>query len=213
MNSRYYDPAVKRFLNADGLISTGIEDVCKNMFAYCKNDPVNMADSSGNDPVPAWALHIISGTATESEYAEALSVNPNAWHGSAGYRVRHAIDIARKRQQNLLESAEHHKRGTTNKANKQKHEKGQTRKQKDKNGEKGDARRKPNPNKRRTINIEIDGDLLSTAFEVTAITVTTTILVGVILDDATGVGVIDDVFIAPLMKILWDLSSNSILAE
>ena len=213
LKSRYYDPAVKRFLNADGLISTGIEDVCKNMFAYCKNDSVNMADSSGNDPVPAWALHIISGTATESEYAEALSVNPNAWHGSAGYRVRHAIDIARKRQHNLLESAEHHKRGTTNKANKQKHEKGQTRKQKDKNGEKGDARRKPNPNKRRTINIEIDGDLLSTAFEVTAITVTTTILVGVILDDATGVGVIDDVFIAPLMKILWDLSSNSILAE
>ena len=213
LKSRYYDPAVKRFLNADGLISTGIEDVCKNMFAYCKNDPVNMADLSGNDPVPAWALHIISGTATESEYAEALSVNPNAWHGSAGYRVRHAIDIARKRQQNLLESAEHHKRGTTNKANKQKHEKGQTRKQKDKNGEKGDARRKPNPNKRRTINIEIDGDLLSTAFEVTAITVTTTILAGVILDDATGVGVIDDVFIAPLMKILWDMSSNSILAE
>ena len=213
VNSRYYDPAVKRFLNADGLISTGIEDVCKNMFAYCKNDPVNMADSSGNDPVPAWALHIISGTATKSEYAEALSVNLNAWSGSAGYRVRHAIDIARKRQQNLLLSAEHHKRGTTNKANKQKHEKGQTRKQKDKNGEKGDARRKPNPNKRRTINIEIDGDLLSTAFKVTAFTVTTTILVGAILDDATGVGVIDDVFIAPLMKILWDLSSNSILAE
>ena len=213
LKSRYYDPAVKRFLNADGLISTGIEDVCKNMFAYCNNDSVNMADSSGKDPVPAWALHIISGTATESEYAEALSVNPNAWSGSAGYRVRHAIDIAKKRQQNLLASAEHHKRGTTNKANKQKHEKGQTRKQKDKNGEKGDARRKPNPNKRRTINIEIDGDSLSTVFEVTAITVTTTILVGVILDDATGVGVIDDVLIAPLMKILWDLSSNSSLME
>ncbi len=96
LKSRYYDPAVKRFLNADGLISTGIEDVCKNMFAYCKNDPVNMADSSGNDPVPAWALHIISGTATESEYAEALSVNPNAWHGSAGYRVRHAIELAKQ---------------------------------------------------------------------------------------------------------------------
>ena len=96
LKSRYYDPAVKRFLNADGLISTGIEDVCKNMFAYCKNDSVNMADSSGNDPVPAWALHIISGTATESEYAEALSVNPNAWSGSAGYRVRHAIELAKQ---------------------------------------------------------------------------------------------------------------------
>lgn len=54
---------------------------------------------------------------------------------------------------------------------------------------------------------------MSTVFEVTAITVTTTILVGVILDDATGVGVIDDVLIAPLMKILWDLSSNSSLME
>jgi len=96
LKSRYYDPVVKRFLNADGLISTGIEDVCKNMFAYCKNDSVNMADSSGNDPVPAWALHIISGTATESEYAEALSVNPNAWSGSAGYRVRHAIELAKQ---------------------------------------------------------------------------------------------------------------------
>ena len=96
LKSRYYDPVVKRFLNADGLISTGIEDVCKNMFAYCKNDPVNMADSSGNDPVPAWALHIISGSATESEYAKALSVNPNAWSGSAGYRVRHAIELAKQ---------------------------------------------------------------------------------------------------------------------
>ena len=29
-------------------------------------------------------------------YAEALSVNPNAWHGSAGYRVRHAIELAKQ---------------------------------------------------------------------------------------------------------------------
>ena len=94
LKSRYYDPATKRFLNADGLVSTGIEDVCKNMFAYCLNNPVNISDPYGNDPVPKWALNIINGTATESEYVKALSVNPNAWNGSAGYRVRYAIELA-----------------------------------------------------------------------------------------------------------------------
>ena len=48
LKSRYYDPAVKRFLNADGLVSTSIEDAAKNMFAYCTNNPVFYADSEGN---------------------------------------------------------------------------------------------------------------------------------------------------------------------
>ena len=48
LKSRYYDPAVKRFLNVDGLVSTSIEDAAKNMFAYCTNNPVFYADSEGN---------------------------------------------------------------------------------------------------------------------------------------------------------------------
>ncbi|MGN0178101.1 MAG: DNRLRE domain-containing protein, partial [Monoglobaceae bacterium] len=40
LKSRYYDPATKRFLNADGLVSSSIEDVAKNMFTYCLNNPV-----------------------------------------------------------------------------------------------------------------------------------------------------------------------------
>jgi len=50
LQSRYYDPAVKRFLNADSYGSTGQGFTGFNMFAYCGNNPVNMSDSTGNRP-------------------------------------------------------------------------------------------------------------------------------------------------------------------
>ena len=47
LRSRYYDPSVGRFLNADGLVSTGQGLDGNNMFAYCGNNPVMRADTSG----------------------------------------------------------------------------------------------------------------------------------------------------------------------
>jgi len=47
LQSRYYDPITQRFLNADGLISTGQGILGTNMFAYCGNNPVNLKDSTG----------------------------------------------------------------------------------------------------------------------------------------------------------------------
>ena len=47
LNSRYYDPQVGRFLNADGIIGANGGIIGYNMFAYCNNDPVNFADPSG----------------------------------------------------------------------------------------------------------------------------------------------------------------------
>ena len=42
LQSRYYDPAISRFLNADGYAVTGEGDVLGyNMFAYCNNDPIS----------------------------------------------------------------------------------------------------------------------------------------------------------------------------
>ena len=38
LQSRYYDPAVGRFINADALVSTGQGLLGNNMFAYCLND-------------------------------------------------------------------------------------------------------------------------------------------------------------------------------
>lgn len=48
LQSRYYDPAIGRFINADSLVSTGQGVLGNNMFAYCGNNPANRADPSGS---------------------------------------------------------------------------------------------------------------------------------------------------------------------
>ena len=47
IQSRYYDPVIRRFINADGYVSTGQGVLGNNMFAYCGNNPVNRADPTG----------------------------------------------------------------------------------------------------------------------------------------------------------------------
>ncbi len=47
MQSRYYDPTLRRFVNADGLTATGQGFIGNNMFAYCLNNPVNREDATG----------------------------------------------------------------------------------------------------------------------------------------------------------------------
>ena len=47
LQSRYYNPAWGRFLNADGLISTGQGLIGYNMYTYCGNNPVMGYDPSG----------------------------------------------------------------------------------------------------------------------------------------------------------------------
>ena len=49
LQSRYYDPATRRFINADALASTGQGVLGYNMFAYCGNNPVQRSDASGLD--------------------------------------------------------------------------------------------------------------------------------------------------------------------
>ena len=51
LNSRYYDPLVGRFLNADTYVSTGQGLSGYNMFAYCLNAPVSRVDTAGTDSI------------------------------------------------------------------------------------------------------------------------------------------------------------------
>ena len=63
LNSRYYDPETCRFINADGLLSTGQGVLGYNMFAYCGNNPVNRADPTGQswiDAVPSFVEAIVA---------------------------------------------------------------------------------------------------------------------------------------------------------
>ena len=47
LQSRYYDPEICRFINADSYASTGDGFTGYNMFAYCNNSPVLHSDPSG----------------------------------------------------------------------------------------------------------------------------------------------------------------------
>ena len=55
MQSRYYNPHVGIFLNADGYISTGQGVLSYNMFAYCLNNPAKYVDINGTNPEDAVA--------------------------------------------------------------------------------------------------------------------------------------------------------------
>ena len=51
LQSRYYDPELCRFLNADAFVSTGQGELGNNMFAYCLNNPVLHSDPYGTNPI------------------------------------------------------------------------------------------------------------------------------------------------------------------
>ena len=60
LQSRYYDPSIGRFINADTIDVLSVsptELTDKNLFAYCDNNPVSRADNGGE----VW--HIVAGAA------------------------------------------------------------------------------------------------------------------------------------------------------
>ena len=54
LQSRYYDPVIGRFINADAYVSTGQGILGNNMFAYCNNNPINRIDKSGTSLEDLW---------------------------------------------------------------------------------------------------------------------------------------------------------------
>lgn len=49
LQSRYYDPAIGRFINADTFATTDADGFLScNMFAYCENNPANRLDCGGS---------------------------------------------------------------------------------------------------------------------------------------------------------------------
>ena len=51
LNSRYYNPEWGRFINADGLVSTGQGLLSHNMYVYCNNSPINTMDENGDTAI------------------------------------------------------------------------------------------------------------------------------------------------------------------
>ena len=52
LQSRYYDPAICRFINADTFATTDANGLLSaNMFAYCENNPIMRVDPDGSSPL------------------------------------------------------------------------------------------------------------------------------------------------------------------
>ena len=60
LQSRYYNPEWGRFINADGLVSTGQGFIGNNMFAYCLNNPLIYIDNSGYLGLLAMAVGVVT---------------------------------------------------------------------------------------------------------------------------------------------------------
>lgn len=62
LSTRYYDPVIGRFINADDtdILDGGNDHMLENnLFAYCFNNPVNMTDEDGQ--WPSWATKVLIG--------------------------------------------------------------------------------------------------------------------------------------------------------
>ena len=85
LGSRYYDPQVRRFINADGAAfatfntySNGLTD--KNYFAYCDNNPTSRSDDGGE----AWLACVLTGAAIGLVAQYASDVVSNYKSGAKG---------------------------------------------------------------------------------------------------------------------------------
>ena len=80
LQSRYYDPATMRFINADdpNVIQMGTEEKQElNLYAYCVNDPVNSVDPTGYDAI--W-INSYSAAATFGHASLLIESSPNVWN-------------------------------------------------------------------------------------------------------------------------------------
>ena len=71
LQSRYYDPEVGRFLNADEATYLGASGTILgyNLFAYCENNPVNYEDPTGN-----WLIQVVCGVAGAAVFGTVANI-------------------------------------------------------------------------------------------------------------------------------------------
>ena len=61
LQSRYYDPATRRFINADSFGYSGQNFLGANIFAYCNNCPVKFVDENGHFAIIGTIASILIG--------------------------------------------------------------------------------------------------------------------------------------------------------
>ena len=127
LQSRYYDPAICRFINADTFATTDANGLLSaNMFAYCENNPIGNSDPDGYFAAALTGGGYLSGILVAGG---AKFWNPAGWI-VVGITVAVAVGAG------FYYYSEHSKRNGSDKRTKDKHQKGNARRQRDQGGEK-----------------------------------------------------------------------------
>ncbi len=66
LGSRYYDPAIGRFINVDSSVNANGDIIGFNMYAYCSNNPIMYVDNSGRFII---SIFVAAGLAVVSLFA------------------------------------------------------------------------------------------------------------------------------------------------
>ena len=82
LQSRYYDPEIGRFINADGQLNQQERISGYNLFAYCNNDPINMIDSDGKFPFLAITAAIGAAVGAVVGGIRAAKAGKSVWKGA-----------------------------------------------------------------------------------------------------------------------------------
>lgn len=88
LQSRYYDPEVGRFINADVYASTGQGLLGNNMFAYCNNNPIILSDAQGTAPWPTTVM------IREGFYGSYRKKGPSSFHSPQPIPTEYGGDVA-----------------------------------------------------------------------------------------------------------------------
>ena len=87
LRARYYDPTIGRFISKDSVEGDITNPLTINLYTYCNNNPINMTDPTGHDPVgmSAWVISqggVVSwnestktATATLNGHTETFNIN------------------------------------------------------------------------------------------------------------------------------------------
>ena len=84
--TRYYDPAIGRFINADSQLNTSLGILGINQYSYCLNNPVNMVDFTGNKPGDLFDT-MDEAAKDFAEYINGTSIAENREYASYIYTV------------------------------------------------------------------------------------------------------------------------------
>ena len=92
LNARYYDPQIKRFINADTRLNASLGLNGINQFAYCLNSPINKIDYSGEKP-GCFFLSIDCAAVDFACYTNEKSIAENKEYISCIYSTTKTINI------------------------------------------------------------------------------------------------------------------------